>query len=103
MSSRGSIRPSPRCRRRSVLAQRSADAAKEIKGLISKSTEEVKSGVILADDTGAALERIMTRVSEIDQLVNDIATAVDEQSRGVREINAAVGQIDRSTQENPAA
>ena len=84
------------------LAQRSADAAKEIKSLINKSAEEVKSGVTLVDDTGAALERIMARVSEIDKLVGDIATAVDEQSRGVREINTAVNQIDRSTQQNSA-
>jgi methyl-accepting chemotaxis protein len=84
------------------LAQRSADAAKEIKNLINKSAEEVKSGVTLVDDTGAALERIMARVTEIDKLVGDIATAVDEQSRGVREINTAVNQIDRSTQQNSA-
>jgi methyl-accepting chemotaxis protein len=62
----------------------------------------VKSGVTLVDDTGAALERIMARVSQIDKLVGDIATTVDQQSRSMREFNTAVNQYDRSTQQNSA-
>lgn len=85
-----------------VLAQRSAEAAKQIKDLISKSTEEVKSGVTLVGETGAALEAIIGDVEEISKNVVAIVEASREQSTGLGEINTAVGTIDQGTQQNAA-
>lgn len=85
------------------LAQRSAAAAKEIKQLITTSGDEVKAGADLVDQTGAALEMIVSEVSEINTHVNAIATAANEQSLGLREINQTVNSIDQGTQQNAAA
>ena len=85
-----------------ALAQRSADAAKEIKALISTSTQQVTIGVNLVGQTGQALDRIITHVGEIDALVYDISSSVQEQSTALGEINKAVNQMDRATQENAA-
>jgi methyl-accepting chemotaxis protein len=85
-----------------ALAQRSADAAKEIKNLISTSTGQVGEGVDLVAETGKALERIVTRVAEIDSLITDIATGANEQSSGLQEVNVAVGEMDKVTQQNAA-
>lgn len=86
----------------SALAQRSADAAKEIKNLISTSTSQVRQGVDLVAQTGRALERIVTRVREINSLATDIATGANEQSTGLQEVNVAVGEMDKVTQQNAA-
>jgi methyl-accepting chemotaxis protein len=84
------------------LAQRSAKAAKEIKTLINKSGAEVLEGVKLVGETGEALKQIDGLVRHIDGNVDMIAKAADEQAIGISEINKAVGQLDRMTQENAA-
>ncbi len=84
------------------LAQRSAEAAKEIKTLISASSGQVESGVILVDRTGAALKDIVARVVEMDGLVHQISSAAQEQSTGLAEINIAIGQMDQVVQQNAA-
>jgi methyl-accepting chemotaxis protein len=85
-----------------ALAQRSADAAKEIKGLIDASSTHVASGVSLVGETGQALQRIAERVMEIDTLVADIAASSEQQARGLAEVNTAVGEMDKVTQQNAA-
>ena len=85
-----------------ALAQRSAEAAKEIKGLISASSVQVEAGVVLVDKTGVALKEIVTRVAEMDTLVQKISAAAQEQSTGLSEINIAVNQMDQVVQQNAA-
>lgn len=84
------------------LAQRSAGAAKDIKTLITKSGEEVGSGVELVTATGAALDTITGHVNEIASHIESIATAAKEQSSGLQEINMAVNEMDQATQNNAA-
>lgn len=84
------------------LAQRSAMAAKDIKGLISKSGQEVSAGVRLVTATGDALGKIRDHVVEINAQVQEIANAANEQSHKLQEINSAVGQLDQVTQRNAA-
>jgi methyl-accepting chemotaxis protein len=84
------------------LAQRSANAAKEIKVLISASTSQVEAGVTLVGDTGKALAVIVAEVQEINSHVNAIVTASREQSTGLQEINTAINVIDQGTQQNAA-
>lgn len=83
-----------------ALAQRAAEAAKEIKQLITQSSEQVANGVRLVGRTGDALGRITNRVSEIDRLVGEIAASAQEQAAALREINTAVTDLDRVTQRN---
>ena len=85
-----------------ALAQRSADAAKEIKVLISTSTQQVGAGVSLVGQTGEALRRIVEQVASIDALVNEIAASANEQSTGLHEVNQAVNQMDQVVQQNAA-
>ena len=85
-----------------ALAQRSADAAKEIKALISTSTRQVVSGVDLVGQTGAALERIVQQIGEINGIVRQIAASAQEQATGLHEVNTAVNQMDQVTQQNAA-
>ncbi|WP_292071815.1 methyl-accepting chemotaxis protein [Brevundimonas sp. UBA7534] len=85
-----------------ALAQRSAEAAKEIKTLISASTGQVGSGVKLVGQTGEALQRIVDRVAEIDGLVSEIAASAQEQAVGLAQVNTAVNQMDQVTQQNAA-
>ncbi|WP_404417713.1 methyl-accepting chemotaxis protein [Brevundimonas vesicularis] len=85
-----------------ALAQRSAEAAKEIKTLISASTGQVGAGVKLVGETGEALQRIVDRVAEIDSLVTEIAASAQEQAVGLAEVNTAVNQMDQVTQQNAA-
>lgn len=84
------------------LAQRSAAAAKEIKTLISLSSEQVRSGVNLVDETGQALAKIVAQVKEINTNVEAIVEGAREQAVGLREINVAVNTIDQGTQQNAA-
>jgi methyl-accepting chemotaxis protein len=84
------------------LAQRSAKAAKEIKGLINASAVQVKKGVELVAETGMALEEIVARVRAISTNVAAIVEASREQSIGLQEINQAVNTIDTGTQQNAA-
>ena len=85
-----------------ALAQRSAEAAREIKALISASTEQVAQGVELVGQTGHALHAIMQRVEEIDQVMADIAHSAQEQATGLAQVNEAVNQMDRVVQQNAA-
>jgi methyl-accepting chemotaxis protein len=85
-----------------ALAQRSAEAAKEIKALISASSDQVNRGVGLVGETGKALNAIVERVASIDGLVSEIAQSAREQSTGLGEVNAAVNQMDSVTQQNAA-
>jgi len=85
-----------------ALAQRSAGAAKEIKSLISTSSEQVKAGVDLVGETGVALQRIVKRVADIDRLVSEISASAQEQATGLHEVNSAVNQMDQVVQQNAA-
>ncbi|HMP63170.1 MAG TPA: methyl-accepting chemotaxis protein, partial [Phenylobacterium sp.] len=85
-----------------ALAQRSAEAAKEIKGLIAGSSSEVEHGARLVKDTGSALHSIVDRVGHIDGLIADIAAAARDQSENLTQVNAMVGQMDQTTQHNAA-
>jgi methyl-accepting chemotaxis protein len=85
-----------------ALAQRSAEAAKEIKALISASTTQVESGVMLVDKTGTALGEIIERIAVMDGLVREISASSKEQATGLAEINTAVGQMDQVVQQNAA-
>jgi methyl-accepting chemotaxis protein len=85
-----------------ALAQRSAEAAKEIKTLISTSTQQVSQGVSLVGQTGEALQRIVAKVGEIDALVTEIAASAAEQATGLNEVNTAVNQMDQVVQQNAA-
>jgi methyl-accepting chemotaxis protein len=85
-----------------ALAQRSADAAKEIKALISASSQQVASGVDLVGETGKALERIVKQVAQINGVVTEIAASAQEQATGLNQVNTAVNQMDQVTQQNAA-
>jgi methyl-accepting chemotaxis protein len=85
-----------------ALAQRSAEAAKEIKALISASSAQVDRGVELVDLTGTALKRIIDRVMDINNIVSQIAATTKEQATGLQEVNSAVTQMDKLTQQNAA-
>ncbi|CAN5395479.1 methyl-accepting chemotaxis protein [soil metagenome] len=84
------------------LAQRSAEAAKEIKALITTSTRQVGTGVDLVGRTGQALERIVVQIAEIDGLVSEIAASAAHQAQGLTQINTAVNQMDQVLQQNAA-
>jgi len=83
-----------------ALAQRSAQAAKEIKELISTSISQVESGGKLVAATGDALSRIARRVSEINGVVADISSAAKEQLASITDINVAIERMDKMTREN---
>lgn len=85
-----------------ALAQRSADAAKDIKDLITNSNQQVALGVSLVGETGAMLERITDRVGQMTELANTITEKTRSQSTAFREINQAVTEMDRVTQQNAA-
>jgi methyl-accepting chemotaxis protein len=84
------------------LAQRSANAAKEIKTLITASNHQVQNGVHLVGETGKALEEIVTEVQEINRHVTAIVESAQEQSSGLQQINTAVNTMDQDTQKNAA-
>lgn len=85
-----------------ALAQRSAEAANEIKTLISESATSVETGVELVGQSGQALERIVGRVSEIDGLVSEIAASAAQQATALAQVNATINQMDQITQQNAA-
>jgi methyl-accepting chemotaxis protein len=85
-----------------ALAQRSAEAAKEIKALITASGAQVASGVGLVGETGRTLAQLSAHVAEINSIISDIAASVAEQSTGLAGVNSAVNQIDQVTQQNAA-
>lgn len=85
-----------------VLAQRTGEAAKEIKALINASTNQVGQGVDLVGRAGEALSRIAMQVLEINRVVVTIADSAHEQSHSLREINSAIDHMDKMTQQNAA-
>ena len=85
-----------------ALAQRSAQAAKEIKQLISTSSQQVGRGVELVSETGCSLERIVVHVAGFYTAINDIAASTKEQASALAEINTAINQMDQVTQQNAA-
>ncbi len=84
------------------LAQRSAEAAKEIKVLINDSVDKVEEGSKLVDDCGKTLEEIVMSVKKVNDIIAEIAAASEEQSTGINQINEAVTQMDEMTQQNAA-
>lgn len=84
------------------LAQRSATAAKEIKTLITTSTGYVRNGVTLVDQAGVALQRIASEVDEMSVEIERIIHSASDQANGLGEIDAAISDIDRNTQQNAA-
>jgi len=85
-----------------ALAQRSSEAAKEIKTLINASGHQVGEGVRLVGESGKALNNIVEQVQHINSLVSEMAMAAEQQSTGIEEVNKAVGQMDQVTQRNAA-
>jgi len=84
------------------LAQRSANAAKEIKALISDSVQRVESGSKLVDSAGKTMEEIVNSVKKVTDIMMEIAAASKEQSGGIDQVNTAVSQMDKMTQQNAA-
>ena len=85
-----------------ALAQRSADAAKDVKTRITASSSQIGSGVQLVVETGDALTRIINRIGQIDELVASIAASAERQATGLHQINTAVSEMDGMTQQNAA-
>jgi len=85
-----------------TLAQRSAEAAKEIKTLINSSVESVDAGSKLVDESGAALNDIRGAVGKVSDIIAEIAAASIEQTAGIDQINKAIAQLDSGTQQNTA-
>ncbi|WP_425100961.1 methyl-accepting chemotaxis protein [Tropicibacter sp. S64] len=84
------------------LAQKSSDAAQQIKALINESVDQVSGGVRLVNNAGEALDQIVERVTHIEKLVSGIANAAQEQALGLGEVNEGVVNLDRVTQQNAA-
>ncbi|MDF3839319.1 methyl-accepting chemotaxis protein [Cupriavidus basilensis] len=85
-----------------TLAQRSAQAAKEIKALISTSVAKVDSGAELVQDAGETMHNILDSVKQLEQVLREISSAGSEQSVGIMQVNQAVAQLDNATQQNAA-
>jgi len=85
-----------------ALAQRAADAAKQIKTLVTTAIRQVERGVQLVGETGNALGRIQAGVVEMDLAIREIAASAAEQAHGLAEVNLAVNQMDQTTQQNAA-
>jgi len=84
------------------LALRSAQAAKEIKILIGTSTEKVEGGTRLVQDAGVAMNEIVSGVQRVTDIIGEISAAATEQSGGINQVNHAVTEIERMTQQNAA-
>jgi methyl-accepting chemotaxis protein len=84
------------------LAQRSATAAREIKGLIGSSVERVQAGSRLVADAGTTMTEIVASVKRVTDIIGEVSAAAGEQSSGLGQINEAVAQLERSTQQNAA-
>lgn len=82
------------------LAQRSSSAAKEIKTLITRSLDQVRDGEALAGDAGRQMASVTMAVGRVTGIVSDIASASEEQSRGIEQVEQAISQIDQVTQQN---
>jgi methyl-accepting chemotaxis protein len=84
------------------LAQRSAEAAKEIKGLIMASVERVEQGTALVDQAGSTMHEVVTSIRRVTDIVGEISSASTEQNAGVSQVSEAVSQMDQATQQNAA-
>ena len=84
------------------LAQRSAQAAKEIKTLIGLSVEKVESGAALVQNAGSTMTDIVSSVRRVSDIIGEISSAASEQSQGIGQVNVAVSQLDQMTQQNAA-
>ena len=84
------------------LAQRSAEAAKEIKGLITTSVEKVEAGTVQVNAAGKTIDEVVQQVRKVSDLIADITQSSAEQSSSVGQINQAVAQLDQTTQQNSA-
>jgi methyl-accepting chemotaxis protein len=84
------------------LAQRSAEAAKEIKGLIGASVERVEQGTTLVDQAGVTMTEIVTAIKRVTDIMGEISAASTEQSAGVAQVGEAISQMDKATQQNAA-
>ncbi len=85
-----------------TLAQRSAEAAKEIKGLISTSVERVEQGTALVDQAGTTMSEVVSAIKRVTDIMGEISAASGEQSAGVAQVGEAVMQMDQATQQNAA-
>ena len=85
-----------------ALAQRSADAASDVKARILSAIEHVKSGVTLVDETGNALQRIIGKVADVSTVVDVMARSAEEQAHSLSQVNIAISEIDSATQQNAA-
>src|SRR5581483_9511887 len=85
-----------------ALAQRSAQAAKEIKQLISSSVERIEAGSALVQTAGATMDEIVEGVRGITSVIGEISVAATEQSTGLGQVNQALAQLDNTTQQNAA-
>jgi len=84
------------------LAQRSAQAASEIKGLIGNSVTAVNGGVRQVEDAGGLMKEIVASVQRVGDIIGEISAAASEQTEGIGHVNQSVGEIDRMTQQNAA-
>jgi methyl-accepting chemotaxis protein len=84
------------------LAQRSAEAAKEIKGLIGASVDRVEAGTRLVAEAGSTIGEIVANADKVAAFISDITTAANEQSQGIGQVNTAVSKLDQMTQQNAA-
>jgi methyl-accepting chemotaxis protein len=84
------------------LAQRSANAAREIKGLIGSSTERVEAGSKLVQEAGASMQGIVEGVERVTQIIREITQAAEQESDGIGLVSQAVGKLDQMTQQNAA-
>jgi methyl-accepting chemotaxis protein len=84
------------------LAQRSAEAAREIKGLIGQSVDKVEAGSRLVQDAGSTMDEIVVSVKRVTDMISEISAASGEQSQGIGQVNVAVSQLDQMTQQNAA-
>jgi methyl-accepting chemotaxis protein len=85
-----------------TLAQRSAEAAREIKGLIDTSVEKVEVGARQVDEAGTSMNEIVAQVRRVSHMISELANASTEQSQGINQVGDAVQQLDQVTQQNAA-
>jgi uncharacterized phage infection (PIP) family protein YhgE len=84
------------------LAGRSAEAAKEIKSLISASVERVEQGTLLVDKAGETMTEVVNSIQRVTDIMGEISAASNEQSQGVAQVGEAITQMDQATQQNAA-
>jgi len=86
-----------------TLAQKSADAAKDITSLIKDSVEKIEKGTVVADKSGVVMQDIVSSVKKVSDLANEIASASSEQTTGIQQISKAMNQLDQGAQSNAAS